>query len=140
VSEKKNKTKSPEEEKREKTKLFEELMGLLGAAYGKTFEALGMRAYHMVLGGLTQAQLKTAFTRAMREERFCPSPATVKAYAPPAKQELESAEECTPITPWTTEQVEEARGLFKRLVDAVTPEESKESTMNQTNQRNENGR
>lgn len=98
----------------EETRLatFRACMQELGGAHGREVSDAGARAYWRVLGHMDSKRMREAFERAMAEERFWPSPATVRAYARMPEPEKQQAK---PAAPWTAEQMAEAREMTQKL-------------------------
>lgn len=90
---------------------FKMRMDALAAAYNREFDRVGLLTFWNVLGALESEQLDVAFAKALAAERFCPSPATIHAYAPqwnPVKVDV-YVDGQKVVTPWTQEQQQEAK-------------------------------
>jgi hypothetical protein len=94
--------------------VFRECFAELSAAYGRTFDKHGFDAYWRVLRPLGPDRMRGAFEKAIQEERFCPSPAAIRAHAKalPVREEKKLEKPFTPITP---EQAEEMRRTLQAL-------------------------
>ena len=96
--------------------VFLEGMTMLSAAYNRKWDDAHLDVYWRVLNGLDSERMRQAFEDAVKNERFLPTPATVRAYAREARQSWQSEEHVEPIAP---EQLEEMRADIRRLKQAM---------------------
>ena len=100
----------------ERKKALKECLRLLSAAFGRELGADAADAYWIVLGELAPERMRRAVDKAIREEKFCPSPATIRQHARSLSDngnELLSVQK--PYTPPTAEQWEEIKAMNARI-------------------------
>jgi hypothetical protein len=95
-----------------------ECLAQLGAAYRVEFGPDAAEAYWLVLGELSAERMRRAVDKAIREEKFCPTPATIRQHA----RSLNNAgggtgepREVKAYTPPTAEQWKEIQAMNARL-------------------------
>jgi hypothetical protein len=94
--------------------VFRECMAEFAGAYGRAFDKPGTNAYWRALRSLGPDRMRGAFEKAIREERFCPSPAAVRAHAK-ATPQREAAPKQKSYTPPTEAQWAEIRRDVEEL-------------------------
>jgi hypothetical protein len=91
-----------------------ECMVTMAGAYGRDFNSAAMEAYWLVIGAMPAEQLRAAFHKAMAEEKFCPSPASIRQHARAVIGDARPSEPESFNWP-TKEQAEEMKRELKEL-------------------------
>jgi hypothetical protein len=104
-----------------RTKVFDDCMRALASIYAREFHPAAVRAYFVAVDGWGEDKIRAAFQKAFENEKFCPPPASIRAYGAAIHDEAPAVLPRNTMPQYTPEQRAELDAWKREFAASFVP-------------------